>query len=97
MKKTKNIWKFPAIIEFETVPQYSKKFEKLQMDQTLVFDLSNTQSIHSSFVGFLIYAKKQTEKEGGNLSLIISPYLEKIFKMLNIGNFLPYSCIKKSA
>ena len=97
MMKNKNIWSFPAHIAFETVPAYVKRFEEATCNRNMVFDLSGTKDLHSSFIGFLIDAKQKTEKEGGNLEIHISPELEKIFLDKNLIQFLSYDCIKKSA
>jgi anti-anti-sigma regulatory factor len=97
MIKNKKIWSFPIYIAFEMVPIYVKDFEEASCDRTIIFDLSRTKELHSSFIGFLINAKHRLEKEGGNLKLYISPELEKIFIKKDLFKFLPYNCVKKSA
>ena len=97
MEFKNNTWKFPVDIEFEEVTNYLMKFDKMSQNQTITFDLSETRNIHSSFIGFLIHAKRKIESEKGRLILIISPSLEKIFTMLNLHNYWVYSCIGKSA
>ena len=52
-----NCWTFPKEIPLEEVPAYSTRFEKIDKPVNLQFDLTQTEWIHSSFVGFLIYAK----------------------------------------
>ncbi len=97
MELKDNTWRFPENIEFEEVTNYLRKFDKLSHNQTITFDLSETENIHSSFIGFLIHAKRRMETEKGNLILIISPSLEKIFTMLNLNNYWIYTCIGKTA
>ena len=84
-------------IAFEMVPIYVKNFEEASCNRSIIFDLSRTKNLHSSFIGFLINAKQRTEKEGGRLQLYISPELEKIFAKKDLINYLPYNCKKKSA
>jgi hypothetical protein len=97
MIKNKNTWSFPMYIAFEMVPIYVKNFEEASCNRRIIFDLSGTKELHSSFIGFLINAKQRTEKEGGSLQLYISPELEKIFAKKDLIKYLPYNCVKKSA
>ncbi len=80
-------WIFPKNIEFHVVPQYLKTIEKSTTQDMLVFDLNNTENIHSSFIGFLIYVKKKLEIHGGQLVLKVSPSLQKTFDMLHINSY----------
>jgi anti-anti-sigma regulatory factor len=79
------------------VPVYVKKIEQASCDRRIIFDLSRTKRIHSSFIGFLINTKQKIEKLGGYLGLNISPEIEKIFVEKGLVKFLSYNCIKKSA
>ncbi len=88
MKTTNNVWEFPSKVGIETSHQYLTKLKTISHNSSITFDLSKTESIHSSFVGFLIHAKQAIMKEGGKLVLDISPSLEKIFKMLKINDYL---------
>lgn len=88
-------WTFPKDIKFDMVPHYLKKFDKIPENPDIIFDLSVTKNIHSSFIGFLIHAKRKTEKQGSKLILQISPSLEKIFFMLNIENYLNYEIVRE--
>ncbi len=97
MELINNVWKFPLNVEFEMVHQCSTKFEGIPHNRTITFDLSKTEKIHSSFIGFLIHARQVTKKQGGKLILSISPSLERIFIMQNIIEFLPCVCVRKSA
>ena len=97
MNLTGNTWKFPSNIEFEEVTNYLKKFEKLSHDKPITFDLSDTENIHSSFIGFLIHAKRKIEKENGELTLIISRPMEKIFSMLNLHDYWVCSYVSRIA
>jgi anti-anti-sigma regulatory factor len=97
MELKENPWIFPENIEFEEVTNYLKKFDKMSHNLPITFDLSETENIHSSFIGFLIHAKRKIDNEKGKLVLIISPSLEKIFTMLNMNNYWVYTCIRKIA
>lgn len=97
MIENNNIWSFPLQIAFEMVPLYSKKFEEVPCNQRILFDLSRTKYIHSSFIGFLINAKQKTDAEGGCLEMQISPELENLFVKKDLKNFLQFHYIKKSA
>lgn len=92
-----NTWRFSENIEFEEVTNYLKRFDKLAHNQTITFDLSETENIHSSFIGFLIHAKRKIESGKGKLILVISPSLEKIFTMLKLNDYWIYTCIGKIA
>ena len=93
--KEKNIWTFPTTIEFDEVPNYSKKFEKIPHNNSITFDLSDTESIHSSFIGFLLNAKRELDMEQGQLNLTLSPSLEKFFLMMKLTDYFPNKCIRK--
>ena len=67
-----NNWTFPLQIDFEKVTQYINRFEEQKYNNKIIFDLSKTTYIHSSFIGFLIHAKLKIEKEGGILQILIS-------------------------
>ena len=58
MEEKNNIWVFPNNIQFGMAPLYSKRFEKIQFNETIIFDLSKTEMTHSSFIGFLIQHKE---------------------------------------
>jgi hypothetical protein len=63
---------FPKEIPLEEVPRYSSIFEKINEPKTIQFDLTKTEWIHSSFIGFLIHAKHLTASRGGKLYIIPS-------------------------
>ncbi|MDY6934550.1 MAG: hypothetical protein SVZ03_10060 [Spirochaetota bacterium] len=86
-----NTWIFPNNIEFETIPEYSKKFSVIPHDKTIIFDLRQTKTTHSSFIGFLIHAKQKIDKEGGILILKTSPSFDKILNMLNVSTYLNFT------
>ena len=81
-------WAFPKEIPLEEVPEYSRKFEKINELSILQFDLSQTESIHSSFIGFLIYAKHILSSKGGKLYIIPSPAVAHILHLMNLKDYL---------
>ena len=88
MEIRENTWEFPDNVSFEEVPVFLMKFDKTAHDQTITFDLRKTVNIHSSFIGFLIHAKRKVEVENGELRLILSKSIEKTFSMLNLSEYL---------
>lgn len=55
-------WNFPKHIVFEDVSDLMKKFDA-KKNNNIIFNLSRTTRAHSSFIGFLIYAKSTVEKK----------------------------------
>ncbi len=80
-------WYFPKSISIEQVSSYVDQLKYVEPVETVTFDLSKTVNIHSSFIGFLLHAKQNIEKNGGKLVLILSLTLEKILIMLNIIDY----------
>jgi anti-anti-sigma regulatory factor len=78
---------FPQHIGFMNVSEYMEKFREMDHDGAIVFDLSETVSVHSSFIGFLIHAKHTISKKSGKLTLLLSFTTEKLLVMLNIIDF----------
>jgi anti-anti-sigma regulatory factor len=87
MNTPMNIWTFPKSIEYSEVPQYLRRLDGQTNDRALVLDLSDTEDMHSAFIGFLIVAKERIEKTGFKLVLYIPPSIERILKMLNIFEY----------
>ncbi len=79
---------FPRDISFEEVPEYMERFDKTAQSH-VIFDLTMTESLHSSFLGFMIHAHQSTQKRGGNLVLLLSDTAEKLLLMMNL---LDYFC-----
>jgi len=88
-------WKFPENIGYENVPGYLTILNKRYFQNELVLDLSDTDIVHSSFVGFLIHAKQIIEKDNGKLKIILSKRSEQIFHMLNIYSFFKHNITEK--
>ncbi len=88
MDRINKTWEFPEDIKFEEVPQFLKKFEKIPHDQVITFDLTKTMNIHSSFLGFLIHAKRKIEGNNGTFRLKASESIRKIFSMVNLSDYL---------
>ncbi len=90
MEIINNKWTFPESIPLEIVPEFQEKFNNISIDGNIIFDLSATRDVHSSFIGFLLNTKNQLNKKGGTLILHLSTEVEKLFFMMNIRNyFLP--------
>ncbi len=80
-------WVFPDNISFEEVPTYVDKFSKLDADKDLTFDLSKTESMHSSFIGYLLHVQNTMRNRDRTLDLILSLTVVKTLIMLNIINY----------
>ena len=78
---------FPKRIHFQDVSDYVEKFNTIKNYERVIFDLSETEEIHSSFVGFLINSKDFIQKRNGSILLILSNTTEKILKMLNLLSY----------
>ncbi len=81
-------WSFPYEIEFETATELARRLCDLSgAENTVIFDLSKTKSVHSSFVGFLIHTKHYLESNGMRLVLKTSPQIDKVLALLNLGTY----------
>ena len=94
-------WIFPEKISFEEVSEFVENFKRHDYSKKLIFDLRNTETIHSSFIGFLINAKHNINKKNGELVLHLSYTVARILIMLNIIDYFSPEIIvqvdKKSA
>jgi anti-anti-sigma regulatory factor len=81
------IWRFPKNINLFEVPDYLQMFIKIKMNKEIVFDMTETQNINSSFIGFLIYAKEYLQKKGKKHVFIKSQYVEKTLNMLGMAEY----------
>lgn len=90
VKLKDNNWKFPKSINFETAASYSQKFRNINYDESIILDLSETENVHSSFIGFLIDLKQRIDRSGGELTIYPSPTLERLLNVINLHDyFLP--------
>lgn len=78
--------KFPRHISFELVPRYLEILKQESMPRDMHMDLSMTELVHSSFIGFLLDAKNIAEKNDRRLTLSVSGTVTKTLKMLGIYN-----------
>lgn len=58
------LFTFPGEITFESASGYFNRLNDVDLGGDLFFDLSNTEEVHSSFIGFLINLKNNIENEG---------------------------------
>ena len=82
-----NTWKFPRFINFESASSYTQKFSTLMYNENVIFDLSETENVHSSFIGFLIDLKQRIDKSGGVLIIHPSQSLERILNIINLHDY----------
>ncbi len=80
-------WVFPESISFDAVSEYAETFHSISGNRNMVFDLSQTHNIHSSFIGFLIHARHTLRTEGGQLHLHLSYTVERLLVLLNLMEY----------
>ena len=77
-------WKFPDFIGFQSTSDYLNKIKNVENHDIIVFDLSDTNGFHSSFLGFLLDMKQRTDDNGGQLVLKLSPPLTQFLENVNL-------------
>lgn len=82
----KSYWKFSDRVEFGEASKLYPKLKRMRSIE-LVIDLTETEYIHSSFIGFLIHAKNQLEKAGQTLIVQLSSEIENILRNKNILDY----------
>ncbi len=87
--------RFPRHISFEKVPCYIEMINSESLPVEMHFDLSLTELIHSSFIGFLLDAKNVAERNDKRFTLRVSGTIEKTFKMLGIYNHFSPNIIER--
>lgn len=96
-----DIWVFPSDVDFEMTANYTKRYREQRNKSLYFFDLSDTVSMHSSFVGFLISIKHDLEKSGGRLILNTSREIDELFSKMKIVEYFSSSksvkLLKKTA
>jgi hypothetical protein len=88
IKETTKLWAFPETIGYESVPGYLSCFMELTNYRELIFDLSRTKTLHTSFIGFLLHTRQLAYKNNMDIKLILSPTASNILKMLELYDFL---------
>jgi anti-anti-sigma regulatory factor len=86
--ETKKVWIFPENISYESVPGYLSAFNEQNGITEIIFDLSATERIHASFIGFLLHTKQTASKKNRTIKIILSPGAKNILNMLNLHDFL---------
>jgi anti-anti-sigma regulatory factor len=81
-------WRFPSIISFFIVPKYLKTLETVMDIDTIIFDLTRTNNMHSSFTGFLLFAIDRLNNQGKDIEVKMSPYVRKTLGMLGMNDYL---------
>ncbi|HOO71482.1 MAG TPA: hypothetical protein PK926_06950 [Spirochaetota bacterium] len=85
-----SLWKFPVHIDFEITTNYLYQLRSIDYSKTITFDLSETEIVHSSFIGFMIDLKEKILRSGGIFEVRLSPQLIKHFSRMNIyDHFIP--------
>lgn len=85
-READSILQFPRNINFEYVPGYLDFLGKVSNSRNICFDLSGTEFLHTSFIGFLIHAKDVIEKKEKNLTIKLSRGSERTLRMTGIYN-----------
>jgi len=94
IQKNSKLWAFPETIGFESVPGYLSSFMELADYNEIIYDLSGTRTLHTSFIGFLIHTKHLAHKKNMSIKLILSPAAAKILKMLELYDLMTCSSFK---
>lgn len=81
-----SVMRFPRHVSFELVPRYIEMLKSENMPHDVHIDLSMTELMHSSFIGFLLDAKNVAEKNDKKLTIRVSGTVEKTLKMLGVYN-----------
>lgn len=84
--------KFPQKIDMFQVPEYISQIERCLDASKIIFDLSETIDVHSSFMGFLLVIRKKIENKGGQLHVEMSPYLCRVMEMLGMADYFSPGC-----
>lgn len=87
VKIGENSWKFPRTINFESSSTYVHRFNNLDYSEEIIFDMRETDNVHSSFIGFLINLKQKVNMNGGKLTFYLSDSIEKLFNILKLHDF----------
>jgi hypothetical protein len=84
------VWKFPEQVGFEATTSYLYQLRSIDLSRVITFDLSDTDMVHSSFIGFMIDLKEKVLRNGGVLEVIFSQELRKQFSRMNLySHFIP--------
>jgi hypothetical protein len=86
-----DIWVFPNTIDFEKTALYTKKYREQKNRSIYFFDLSETKTVHTSFIGFLITVKGDLENLDGRLILNTSRAIEDLLKKMKLTDFFTSS------
>ena len=97
IKETTKLWAFPETIGYETVPGYLSYLMELAHYNELIFDLSRTRTLHTSFIGFLLHSRQMASRNNMDIKLILSPTAANILKMLELYDFLTSPAVKSNA
>jgi len=83
----KNRWIFPQEIKFNEVPDFLERLDEYEMGTRIVLDLRKTETVHSSFIGFLIHLMENTRKARGDLFILPSCSFEKVLLMMGLYEY----------
>jgi anti-anti-sigma regulatory factor len=78
------MWTFPRHVSFEAATGYLYQLRSMDLSGTVIFDLSETEAVHSSFIGLMIDLKEKAQRFGGELEVRLSPALVRHFSRMNI-------------
>ena len=86
-QESQSQWIFPKQIDFETASNYFNKMGRFDYSGELTFDLSNTEEVHSAFIGFLMDLKQRYDNHGGSFTLKLSSSLEHLLRQIELRDF----------
>lgn len=88
--------RFPKHITLEKVHEYTDAYSDIHSGDNILFDLSETTSIHSSFIGFLLHTHHQCLKKGAEFQLDLSLTADRLLIMLNLDSHFSEHIIRKA-
>lgn len=80
------VWKFPHHVDFEKTTGYLYRIRNIDFSKSMIFDLTETEIVHSSFIGFMIDVHTKLEHHGGSMIVKLSSTMEKQFSRMNLYN-----------
>lgn len=88
-----SILQFPRNINFEYVPGYINFLGNMTDSKNICFDLSGTELLHASFIGFLLHAKNVIEKNNKNLTIKLSGNIEHTLRITGVYEHFSHNII----
>ena len=83
-------WKFPEQITIFDTEIYHEIDNAINLNDEIVFDLTETNVVPSAFVGYMMDVNKRANNNGGCLQIKASHSMERLLSLLELKDF--FSC-----